>query len=91
MSNDETKLLELCFTNNRKNIQIILEYSFQIFIEDNINYKIYLIFLQYLLNKNFVTKCQLHLFLIKKKELVKIDYPNVLNNYLELIKSINKK
>ena len=91
MSNDETKLLELYFTNNRKNIQIILEYSFQIFIEDNINYKIYLIFLQYLLNKNFVTKCQLHLFLIKKKELVKIDYPNVLNNYLELIKSINKK
>ena len=85
MSFDENKLKELDFTNDRKKTQKILEHSFEIFIEDNINYKIYIKLFEHLIINNFLNKVHISLFLMKKREGIKIDYPNILDNYNKLI------
>ena len=86
MSFDEMKLKELNFTNDRKKIQKILEHSFEIFTEDKIDYKIYNKLFEYLIKNNYVNKVQISLFLMKKKEAITMDYPNIIDNYNKLIK-----
>ena len=85
MSFDENKLKELDFTNDRNRTQKILDHSFEIFIEDNIDYKIYIKFFEYLTLNNFLNKVRISLFLMKKSDSIKIDYPNALDNYNKLI------
>jgi hypothetical protein len=84
MSFDEKIFKNINWPSNNNEQNKLLEYSFQIVIEENINYNVYFKLLNSFINKQ-ISKSRVYSFLLNNKQNVEINFSNYIKNFNNLI------